>query len=486
VSEASELAKSNQEQAIAAWIGHLNQLRLDTLLRRLAEQDTNIVDALASIDSAIKKIDLEVVATNRGGVKGMHGFIAEVAEVGVGNARRQVVGDGAVYQWVNDNGPVDLLRQGIAIQQKFVAAGGRLGLGAITDHLTKYPDFIKNGGRYQIPGDHFDVIRKLYAMSPEDAGTHLSRSGDGPSLTDWRRVQAFFETGTVDIGSLEPSRLDYHEVQRGAYGETLRAEKDALAATDATRRDEMSQDSRPGFQEGMQATLLSAAVEGGAAFVMAVVEKRRGGKKLQEFTSDDWADVAGTAGRGVAKGGVRGITIYSLTNFTATSAAVASSVVTSAVGIAEQANKLRRGEITETEFIENAELICLDTAVSALSSLIGQMLIPVPVLGAVIGNTVGTVMYQATRSSLSRRETALIERYLAAQKDLDDDLNTDYEELIERLNLSMTDYFAVLQRAFAPDVVVAALGSVELALKIGVDEADVLDSEAKAFSFFLD
>ena len=122
MSEASELAKSNQEQAIAAWIGHLNQLRLDTLLRRLAEQDTNIVDALASIDSAIKKIDLEVVATNRGGVKGMHGFIAEVAEVGVGNARRQVVGDAAVYQWVNDNGPVDLLREGIAIQQKFVAA----------------------------------------------------------------------------------------------------------------------------------------------------------------------------------------------------------------------------------------------------------------------------------------------------------------------------------------------------------------------------
>ena len=487
MSEASELAKSNQEQAIAAWIGHLNQLRLDTLLRRLAEQDTNIVDALSSIDSAIKKIDLEVVATNRGGVKGMHGFIAEVAEVGVGNARRQVVGDAAVYQWVNDNGPVDLLREGIAIQQKFVAAaGGRLGLGAITDHLTKYPDFIKNGGRYQIPADHFDVIRELYAMSPEDAGTHLSRSGDGPSLTDWRRVRAFFATGSVDIGSLEPSRLDYHEVQRGAFGETLRAEKDALSSTDETRRDEMRQDSRPGFQEGIQATLLSAAVEGGAAFVMAVVEKRRGGKKLQEFTSDDWADVAGTAGRGVAKGGVRGITIYSLTNFTATSAAVASSVVTSAVGIAEQANKLRHGEITETEFIENAELICLDTAVSALSSLIGQTLIPVPVLGAVIGNTVGTVIYQATRSSLSRRETNLIEGYLAAQRALDDELNTEYEELIEKLNLSMSDYFAVLQRAFAPDVVVAALGSVELALKIGVDEADVLGSEAKALSYFLD
>ena len=481
----SDVASSNQEQAVAAWIGYLNQLRLDTLLSRLAAQDEHLGDALSSIDSAIRKIDLEVVSRNRGGVKGMHGFIAEVAEVGIGNARRLVVGDGSAYEWVNDNGPVDLLREGIEIQQKFVAAGGRLGLGAITEHLTRYPDFAENGGRYQIPRDHYEVIRDLRAMSAEDAGTLLSRTGEGPSLKDWSRVQAFFDTGDVDFGSLEPSRLDYDQVQRGAFGETLEAEKEALQSTDENIRDDLRNDSRPGLQEGLQATLLSAAVEGGAALVMAIVQKVRGGTNLRDFTSDDWTDVAGTAGHGFVKGGVRGVTIYSLTNFTATSAAVASSVVTSAFGIAQQASKLRRGEMTEREFIENAELVCLDAAVSALSSLVGQAFIPVPVLGAVIGNTVGSVMYQATRASLSRKETELIEHYLSAQRDLDDELGAEYDHLIEMLNVSMSDYLEVLERAFSPDVVVAALGSVELAMKMGVDEAEVLDTEEKALNFFL-
>ena len=64
-------------------------------------------------------------------------------------------------------------------------------------------------------------------------------------------------------------------------------------------------------------------------------------------------------------------------------------MVSAAFGIAEQANKLRRSEIDESEFIENSGLLSLTAAVSALSSYVGQALTAVPVLGAVIGNTIG-------------------------------------------------------------------------------------------------
>lgn len=486
MSDTAKLMKSNQEQAVAAWGNYLNQLRLDNLLGALSRQDVSLQDALASVDEAIRKIDLEVVATNRGGVKGMHGFIAEVAEVGVGNARSEILGKGTVYQWVNDNGPVDLMRSGVTIQQKFVAAGGRFGLGAIVEHLQKYPNFVKNGGKYQIPSDHFEMVQKLYAMPPEDVGKFLTRSGDGPSLKDWARVQAFFDEGSVGIESLEPSNLEYHEAQRGAYGATLEAEKESLRSTDQSLRDDAYQESRPTLQEGAKATFAAAAIEGGSAFVLAVVEKRREGKKLEEFTSEDWIDIAGGTGFGFVKGGVRGLSIYSLTNFTATSAAVASSIVTAAFGIAEQANKLRRGEIDELEFIENAEIVSLEAAISALSSFVGQALIPVPVLGAVIGNTVGTVMYKAVSSSLSKQETALIEHYLGEQRVLDDQLAAEYQDLIEKLDASMSDYLAVLERAFSPDMKIALLGSVELSLKLGVASEEVLDSEERILAYFLD
>lgn len=484
MNDAVELTKSTQEQAGAAWVSYLNQLRLDTLLSALSRQAVNLQDALASVDEAIRTIDLEIVATNRGGAKGLHGFIAEVAEVGVGNARRQILGEGRAYQWVNNNGPADLTRSGVEIQQKFYAAS--FGLGAIADHLQLYPDFVKNGGKYQIPSDQFDVIQKLHAMPPEEAGKSLTRRGDGPSLKDWERVHDFFDEGSCGIDSLEPSRLEYHEVQRGTYRPTLEAEKESLRSTDQSLQLDAVQESRPRLQEGAKATLAAAAIEGGTTFVLAVVEKRREGKKLKEFTSEDWIDIAGATGFGLAKGGVRGVSIYSLTNFTATPAAVASAIVTAAFGIAEQANKLRRGEIDELEFIENAEIVSLEAAVSALSSFVGQALIPVPVLGAVLGNTVGTVMYQAVSSSLSKREAELIAGYLEEQRVLEEQLAAEYQELIEKLDANMSDYLEVLERAFSPDVEIALLGSVELALDLGVAKEDVLDSEEKVFSYFLD
>lgn len=486
MSDAAELVTSVQEQAIASWVSYLNQLRIDNLLSALNQQDENLRNALTSVDEAVRKIDLEVVAANRGGQHGMHGFIAEIAEVGIGNARKQILGHEADYHWVNDNGPVDLIRGSVEIQQKFVAAGGRFSLGAITEHLQKYPEYVRNGGKYQIPRDHFEIIQRLYALSPEDASKLLSRGGDGPSLRDWQRVQAFFQDRSVGFESLEPSTLEYNEVQRDAYTSTMAAEKDLLRATDRSLRDDSYQRSRPTLRGGGTAALTAAATAGGTALVLAVVAKRRGGRRLNEFSGHDWIDFAGETGSGFGKGGVRGLSIYVLTNFTATSAAVAGSIVTASFGIAEQANKLRRGQIDELEFIENSEIIALEAAVRALSSFVGQATIPIPILGAVIGTTVGTVMYKAVASSLTKREAALIERYLDEQRTLDEQLSAEYQATLEKLDQSMSDYLGLLERAFSPDVQVALVGSVELAVELGVASDEILDSEEKVDAYFLD
>lgn len=486
MSEVEKLIKTSQEQAVASWVDYLNQLRIDTLLSSFAKQDVNLRDAITSVDEAMRTIDLEIILTNRGGHKGMHGFIAEIAEVGVGNAREQILGKGAVYQWVNDNGPVDMVRSGIDIQQKFSAAGGRFSLGAVTEHLGKYPDYVKNGGRYQIPCDHFETIQTLHSISPEEAGRLLSRSGEGPSFKDWQRIHMFFSEGSIGIDSLEPSKLDYRDVQKGVYESTLEAEKNSLRSTDQALRDNAYRGSRPKPQEGAKATAVAAVVEGGTTFVLAVTAKRREGKRLKDFSEEDWTEIHAQTGIGVVRGGVRGLSIYSLTNFTATSAAVASSIVTATFGIAELAHKFRHGEIDELEFIENSELVCLESAVSALSSFIGQALIPVPILGAVIGNTVGTIMYQAVSSSLSKKEAELINRYLADQHALDEGLAATYNYLLEQLGASMTGYLAVLERAFSPDLQLALLGSIELARELGVPTEEILDTKDKTDSYFLD
>lgn len=212
-SGATQVAASGQEQAVAAWIQYLNQLRVEELFETLRENDGNLREALGTVDETIIEVK-KLIASNRGGQKGMHGFIAEIAETGVGNARSQVLGGDKIYQWIEDNGPVDLLRSGVAIQQKFSVSGGTFGLGAVASHFEKYPDFIENGAKYQIPSDQYATVRDLYLMSYEDASKLLSRSGGGPSFKDWQKVHKFFAGSGIPFEALEASNLGYSEVQR--------------------------------------------------------------------------------------------------------------------------------------------------------------------------------------------------------------------------------------------------------------------------------
>lgn len=450
-----KLSRSNQEQAAASWVNHLNQLRIDALLRTLSTQDQNLENAVTTIDEALKTIGRDVVSTNRGGQTGMHGFIAEIAEVGVGNARAQVLGGKPSYHLVNDNGPVDLIRGGRALQLKFSESGGRYSLGAVKDHLDRYPDYVRDGGAYQIPEDHFQTVSTLHSMSAKDAGKLLSRSGEEPSLRDWQRIQDFFEETQLSIDSLEPSNHRYPEIQRGTYKTTLEGEKESLSSADRDLRDQAHRESQPQVHEAMQATAVAAAVEGGMSFALAVGRRRKEGKSFRNFSEDDWWEIAGESGRGFTKGGVRGLSIYTLTNHAATSAAAASSMVTASFGIAEQAHRLRSGEITEVEFVEHAELLSIEASVSALSSLAGQALIPIPVLGAVLGNTAGTLMYKTAMDALSKREQKLIEEFSERQRALDEQLRTDYLDFIEALNESMFTFLSLVDRAFSSDVAIA-------------------------------
>jgi len=478
------VAKSNQEQAVASWVNYLNQVRLDRLMEALQQQNQNWDQAVETLNKTLSTINKEIIERNRGGIKGMHGFIAEVAEYGVGNAREQVQGRMPIYEWINDNGPADLLRDGVQIQQKFVASGNHLSLQAITQHFEKYPNFLSQGGKYQIPEDHYEQIKRLLSISKEQANKIPTSTGEF-SLKQWKEVHDFFDKGSIKLQDIEPSKLKYDQVQMNRINDTIQSEKKSLKETDKKIRDDAYDTSKPSWEQGVKVAALSAAIEGGTAFVTAVAKKRKTGKKIGEFDSKDWEEVFKESGMGIVKGGVRGISIYALTNYTATPAAVASALCTASFGIAEQAHLLRTGKITQEQFIMNSEILCLDTSVSALSSFIGQALIPVPVLGAVIGNTVGILMYQVAKDNLTKKEQQLIKGYLKYLNELEITLDNKYKKYINELNKGLTIYYEMLEKAFSPNYAKALEGSVVLATSFGVPSEELLKSISETDDYFL-
>ena len=166
------------------------------------------------------------------------------------------------------------------------------------------------------------------------------------------------------------------------------------------------------LKQGAYLSATAAALEGGTAFITGIIKKSALGKAISEFTKDDWLDISKDSGIGAIKGSTRGVTIYALTNYTATPAAVASSLCTASFGIAEEAYKFRKNLITKEEFLLNSQILCIEVSVSALSSILGHAIIPMPILGAVIGNTIGTFLYEIFKDNLTMKEKLLIEDYL--------------------------------------------------------------------------
>ncbi len=295
----------------------------------------------------------------------------------------------------------------------------------------------------------------------------------------------FFEANNIDPSKIEPSMLEYGQVQQDTISDTFNKEKEHLREVDKKQRTDAHQKSKTNLSDGVKVTAVSAAIEGATTFVAAVVHKRKCGKKIKDFDQADWVEISKETGKGTVKGGVRGASIYALTNFTATPAAVASALTTAAFGVAEQAYLFRNGDIDEIKFIENSEILCLDASVSALSSFAGQVLIPVPVLGAVIGNAVGTMIYQIGKDNLSAKEQELIKQYLKDISNLEDKLSEEYIQYIDQLNCCLSNYMELLSVAFNPDVIKALDGSVALAKHMGVPSAEILDSYDKISGYFL-
>ncbi len=479
-----KLLKSNQEQATASWIAYLNQVRMQNLSEAMQNQDINLKDAMDTLDEAFKVIQKDFIEGNRGGRTGKHGFIAEIAEVGIGNARRAIEGKVKGFKWIDDNGPDDIIRDGVRIQMKFYNSGNHLSLQAVQKHFEQYPDYLKQGKKYMIPADHYEKIKELLAM-PEDVANKLPTETGDFSLKQWKEVHEFFEKGDIPFDKIEPSQLSYDSVQVGKVADTFEQEEAAIKSEDKEIRAEKAEAYKPTMEEAAKVAAVSAALEGVSTFVIEVRKKQTAGKRIKDFNATDWEDIIKKCGIGVVKGGIRGGAIYGLTNVFNAPAAAANAAVTAGFGVAEQAYLHKNHKISDIEFLQNAELVCVDSAVSMLSAMLGQTIIPIPVLGAVIGNTVGNMLYQTAKDGLAKKEMEILESYVNEINDLYEQLNEEYQIYVSRLCDDLRQYFQLLNMAFYPDPFISLEGSIAFAKYMGVPEDMILTSIDKIDDYFL-
>lgn len=472
-----KIAKSTQEQAVAAWIDFRNVLRLHELAEKLANQDINFEAAMTELQKL--KVFVSDPTHILGSIKQKHGEIAEHVQVAFMNAEQRVVGQAAshTFDGVGRLAPEDYLRFGKMVQSKFyMGVGGTLT--AIADHLDTYPWFLDEGGSYDIAKNHYEELMRIYKGGATGAALTDSDRKLYEAIKDWETMHNVKFDNVV-----HPSVVNYDDVQLDTVHNTIQQEETKIEETDQQRREQAHAEAKPTLKEGVKVTVTAALLEGGVAFVIGVYKKKKAGKKIAEFTQEDWKELGIDTGIGTGKGAIRGGTVYVLTNFASVPAPMASAMATATMGMLVQAYKLNNGDITAEEFIDASEALCLDVTMSAVSSMLGEILIPIPILGAIIGNTVGMFMMNIARSYLSAEEQRLIAIYQKEMAELKNQLDAEYKILIEKLETKLAEYDSLVALAFDADVNVRFDSIISRAKLVDADATRLVDFDAGAALF---
>jgi len=386
------IISSTEEQATGAFVDMLNGIRAEELLRKYeaaAERKSGADQELQKLKEDIQQL----IENNRGGKTGMHGFIGERVQVGFENERAIMRGSVPEYVLLDDNGMTDYVRGQTLIQQKACISDKSLGLTHVRSHSEKYPVFLEKNGVYQIPKDFYEKYKHFLEM-PESVALKLRKE----DLRMWRRIQEFHES--MPDAKVEPMIATYAEIQADVVGETIQREADSVARKYQKQRQSAEESCKATLQEGAKVTLCSAALEGVVSGGISIIEHKQGRIKIQDFSTEDWKGIGIETARGVCKGTVRGVVVYATTNVINMPASVATATVTGAFTVVEKTVEFSRGEYTGKEYAFELAEGCASVAVSAVSSELGRKLIPIPVLGSIIGNAVGMFVYKIVKGQI--------------------------------------------------------------------------------------
>ena len=384
-----EVCQSTNDQGTGIYVAYLNNLRENRLVEQMGELNLRENRALEEL----KKLGIEikrVIESNRGGGKGVHGFIGERTQVAISNVRCILDGQKKIYVLIDDNGMTDYLKGDIPIQQKACKSDGALGITHIMAHAKKYPEFIEKGGVYQIPKDFYEIFHKLYNMTYRDAAKL-----DKAELRLWRKIQKFHNE-FPDI-CVESMVVNYEDIQSGNIGNTIKKEEHKVEQECLKKKETIELNCRATVLECIKVATISAAMEG-AVDIGVSVYRHASEKKIRDFSSDDIKEIAIDGEKGALKGAVRGAIVYIITNKTNISAAIATAGVTVAYDITDDVMGYAKKSITDTELAKRIVEHIVDATVSVTFTKLGERYIPIPVIGPLLGNVIGMFMLKNAKN----------------------------------------------------------------------------------------
>jgi hypothetical protein len=462
------------DQAAGVVVDAMNNARAaaETVLQ--AAQDKAFDNAMGAMDALRSFIGepTKILGT----METKHGEVAEQVEVAVRRARDFLAQStpGATFEGVGRTAPMDYRIDGIDVQSKFIN-GANSGLKHVLEHMDKYKDFGKDSF-YHIPKDqHAQILEVLKGNTGELSDKTVRAIQEKVAQIELASGKPFSEV-------VQPSVSTYGEVQLGKVEQTVGNHEQDLKQQNDVLKDQIRIEHEASLAEGLK-TAGSAAIVGAAVSLTTKVWKKyQEGKNVfaGDFTLEDWKDVGLSTVKGAAGGAIAGGAIYALTNCAEMAAPFAGAFVSAAKGMASLVADYRAGKLSLDALIDNGMFVCSDAAIVGLFTAAGQTLIPVPVLGAVLGSIAGKFI----SSILGKKAREVTDRLAERMNRIVDALDGEVRKLLK----SLTDEFDRLgdltTAAFDLSVNTRLLeSSLALARAHGVNESLLIKNESELDAF---
>lgn len=443
----------------------LLQANQDAALGRALEEMSEVRKFIGDTSGILGRMDTK------------HGEVAEQVEVGIRRARDCLAQTKptATFDGVGRTDPMDYRIGGVDVQSKFIN-GTNKGLDHVLEHMEKYKEFGRDGSFYHIPKDqHAQILQVLKGNTDGLSDRTVRAIQDKVRVIEAASGRPFDEV-------VQPSASNYADVQLGRVDETLDRHEHDLRAQNDTLKERIRVEHEPSLAEGLKATGAAAAVGAAVGFLSGCWKKHQDGKNIfkGDFTAQDWKDVGLDSIKGGAMGAVSGGAIYMLTNCAALPAPFAAAFVSAAKGLVPLVDDYRAGHISLDALIDNGLFVCSDAAIIGVCTAAGQALIPVPVLGAVLGSIAGKFLATCIGNQVREVTTQLEIRMTRIKASLDAEMG----RLLLQLEAEFDRLGDMTKAAFdfsRNEQLLTA--SVTLARAYGVGESQILKDKAEVVAF---
>ncbi|WP_227938285.1 hypothetical protein [Alkalihalobacillus deserti] len=492
-----------KDQVIGSTVDLLNQTRVQQLEKeltrilndesvKLSHQDQSLLEALAQLEKV--RDFLGKPENILGSDLTKHGEIAEQIEVHIRNAKNLINGKAAsaTFDQVGRTAPEDYIIDGVNVQSKFIN-GINNNLEHVLKHMDKYAEFGRDGSYYQIPKDTHRVIQQILDGNPP---ADLNDRTINKILEKVQEIEK--QSGKSFSEVVKPSISDYGEVQQGKAHDTVNNHEDDINKMDNDNKEEISkkadkereqaqQDGKPSMSEGLKAGLIGAAIGGSLNIAMFIYKNHKAGKSISHYSEQDWKDLGINFAKGSAKGGVTGFSIYGLTNFTSMGAPMASAFVSASFGVSQLALDYKAGKIDLNEFVAQGQIVCLESGMVALGAAVGQTLIPIPIVGTLIGSFATSALINLTKEHLSENEKEVTAKLKEIYDEALNKISYEHQKIVKAILEEYERLGTITEMAFnfECNAMFRFDYSKKLAIEYGVADEEILQSLEDVDDFFL-